>query len=229
MGVSNGELMFSCECDEPEGKVIRNVYAIQFTPDNLQQIWDKASKFKTLMGWEIPSYEHLILFFMTPDSTGTFHSRGLCARIDDFTGVFWLSDINTIKEPFSASIHYTFFDRRHRGRLELCRTAVMYVFETYGFERLWTKVPLYMYGGKDKGVDKRTFKWSVLDFVERIGFRKEGRLHNDMQLKGVLYDANLYAITKAEAISGEAFKKADLKYTGRNQSWVAPQLIIASK
>lgn len=218
MGVSNdGDLMFQCECNEPEGKIVRSVYKVVFTPQTLDEIYNKAAKFRTLMGWEIPSREHFVAFFLHPKKDGSFDSRGLCARVDDYIGLFWLTDINYDKPPFDASIHYTFFDRRHRGRVELCRAAIDYVFRTYEFERLWTQVPLYMSTKKETETRKEHI-WSVLNFVERIGFRKEGRLKNKMMYKNNLFDANLYALTKNEALSGEAYRIADLKYTGKN-SW----------
>lgn len=232
MGVQNdGDLMFQCDCDEPGGVVTRNVYKVEFTPQNLEIIYQKAKKFRTLMGWEIPTYEHFISFFVTPEN-GIFKARGICARVDDFVGIFWLTDINYTHPPHEATIHYTFFDRRHKGRLELCRKAITYCFETFNFSRLTTMVPLYMFQPGDLKEDGSTTtdatKWSVLNFVERIGFRKEGRQKEKMIYKGHLFDANLYALTKDECLSGSAWKEADLKHTGKNK-WADQIQITQSK
>jgi hypothetical protein len=215
MGVTDGSLMFQCECDEPKiGKVIRSVYRVEFTPQNLEKLYEKAKQFKHIMGWEIPSYEHFISFFLSPVEGGKFEARGLCARIDDFIGIFWLTDINYTHQPFDASIHYTFFDRRHKGRLDLCKEAIRYVFDTYQFERLWTTVPVYMYQPYVKS-GKRNDKSSVMQFVEEIGFKKEGRLKNKAQFKGQLFDSNLYALTKDEVLSGRAFSPKEKKWVAQ--------------
>lgn len=223
MGVSNSEILFSVECDEPKtGKILRTAYNLEFTMENLQTLYEKSKRFNSLMGIEIPTHEHFVSFFLNPEG-GVFKAKGLAARIDDFVGIFWLTDINYSHPPLSASIHYTFFDRRHKGRINLCRAAILYCFETYGFERLWTKAPLF-YTQSGQGSDEKTHKLSVMSFVERIGFRKEGRLKNDMLYKGKKFDSILFALNRDETLNGEAFKKADLKYTGANQ-WEVAQTI----
>jgi RimJ/RimL family protein N-acetyltransferase len=187
MGVTkDGDLLFSCECDELRGKVIRNVYRVDFTPENLEKIYLKARQFRTLMGYEVLTRDQFYGFFVKPAPYKDipYESKGLCARVDDFVGIFWLTDINFLHPPHDASIHYTFFDRNTWGRIELCRKAIEYVFDTYGFNRLWTKVPVYT---------KYTLK-----FVERIGFRREGRIQSNALYKGKLFDTNLYALTKDE-------------------------------
>lgn len=199
MGVINdGDLMFSCECKEPKGTVIRNVYKVNFTPENLEEIYIKARQFRTLMGYEVLTKDQFYGFFVKPKSEGAtqYDSKGLCARVDDYVGLFWLSDINMNFPPYEASVHYSFFDRSTEGRIELCRTALKYIFETYGFNRLWTKVPVYT-------------KYT-LQFVEDVGFRREGRMISNVLYKGKLFDTNLYAILKDESQDQEFWDRADL-------------------
>lgn len=147
------------------------------------------------MGIEIPTEQQFMDFFMFRQGDTNFRSKGLCARIDDYVGIFWLTDLQFNAPPFEASIHYTFFDRRHRGRIELCRKAIEYCFDTYGFNRLWTKVPLYI--------------GPTLNFIEQIGFKKEGRMRQNAMYKGQLFDTNLYALTKDEVKSGAAWREKE--------------------
>lgn len=208
MGVSNGSVMFQCECDEPEGKVVRTVYALEFTPENLEKMWEKAKQFKTLMGREIHSYDDFLSFFVYPSADG-YRSRGIAARIDDFVGIFWMTDFNLTHPPHEASIHYTFFDRRHKGRLQLCRKAIEYAFSTYGFHRLWTMVPAFvqptqaMLANREKGKNNLYAE----RFVELIGFRKEGRMKEKVMFRGKLFDASLYALTRNEVINDNSLNK----------------------
>lgn len=199
MGVSkDGDLMFSCECDEPKvGKIVRNVYRVDFTPKNLQMIYEKAKNFRTLMGWEILTYEQFLEFFISPSisNQSQFVSKGLCARVDDYVGLFWLTDINYLHPPHDASIHYTFFDRRTKGRTELCRTAIEYIFNTYGFNRLWTQVPLYIKPTRE--------------FVKSLGFRQEGRIKKNSEYKGELFDTDLYGLLKTEVVDKSAWTRGD--------------------
>lgn len=207
MGVKGEELIFSSECDEPKvGRVLRCVYKIDFTPQNLTKMWNEAKKYRTLMGVEIFTEEQFVDFFLNKDG-GRYAAKGLCARIDDFVGIFWLSDINFSRSPFDASIHYTFFDGRNRGRIGLCRDAIKYVFDIYGFDRLWTRVPVYI---------KHT-----LAFVEEIGFRKEGRVKDGAVYKGRKFDINLYALSKSEVLDNSAFTEGD------RRKWVREQTIQA--
>lgn len=199
--MEDGELLFTYTCDEPKiGKIERKVYNVAMTVENLEQIYIKASKFNHIMGFEIPTKEHFILFFLKPTTYKEypFHPNGIIARIDDFVGIFWLSDIDV--ESMQASIHYTFFDRRHKGRLGLCKRAIKYVFDRYGFNQLTTMVPLYMRQPKDG--DKKEVKLSVMDFVEQIGFHKEARLRDKIMYRGQMFDANLYVIKKQETDNG---------------------------
>lgn len=185
MGVYKGDdFMYETVCIEPKvGPVTHRVYNVVFTPDNLSLMWEKARKFRTLMGIEIPTYEHFLNFFVNIKDD-KFEAKGLLCKVDDFVGAFWMTDINYQTPPFSASVHYTFFDGRQRGRALLCREGLKYIFETYDFARLWTQAPL--------------FSPATIKFVEDIGFRKQSRIKNHQLYKGKLFDTNVYSITPKE-------------------------------
>lgn len=180
MGVTN-EVLFEVECDEPEGKVIRKVTPFVFSEENLLKLWAKVSQFPTLMGKEVRDFNDMLYMFIHFSETNEMRAKGLCCQIDDLVGIFWLTDIEW---PGQASLHYTFFDRRHRGRHDLCKAAIKYVFHKYKFHRVYTQVPLYA-------------KY-VLKFVGELGFKKEGRLRSTVFHKNVWYDSNIYSILSEE-------------------------------
>lgn len=180
MGVGQ-DVLFECICNEPEGDIIRKVTPFPFTPENLAKLWLKAKEFPTLMGKEIPTFDHMLSIFVATNDQGQHNSKGLCVQIDDLIGLFWLTDIEW---PNQCSIHYTFFDRRHRGRLDLCKMAVKYIFNKYQFHRVYTQVPLYAK--------------SILKFVEDIGFKKDGRMRSNVFFRHSWYDSNMYSILDTE-------------------------------
>jgi RimJ/RimL family protein N-acetyltransferase len=175
------EILFQSVCREPEGDFLRIATPFLFTPDNINELWNKVNKFPTLMGKEINDLADMVDFFVKDHGNGSLESRGLCAQIDDLVGIFWLTDIEW---PKQASIHYTFFDRRHKGRIDLCKEAIKYIFSKYKFHRIYTQVPLYAR--------------APMKFVESIGFIKDGRLRSNTYFKGEWYDSNVYSILESE-------------------------------
>lgn len=174
------DIAFTCLCNEPEGEVLRTVRLLEFTKENLDRLYQQISKFPTFMGVEVKSYEDMLRFFVT-DNNGKFEAKGLCYVIDDFIGLFWVTDIIGIWE---ASVHYTFFDRRHKGRVDLCKKALTYTFEVFKFHRLHTAVPITSV--------------RVLAFIESLGFVKVGRLRKNRLYKGKFYDTCIYDMLREE-------------------------------
>lgn len=183
----NDSILYSAVCEEPEGTVTRNVRRFIFTPENLLALWERQRQFKTLMGREIYSFDEFVDFFIRVLPNGAIEPRGICHVIDDGVGIFWLSDITY---PAYAEVHYTFFDRRHKGRVNLVREAIKYIFDATDIGCLYVRVGLYAK--------------SPMKFVEQIGFKKEGRLRKRMYYQGSWYDANSYSITQEEARSWAA-------------------------
>ncbi len=176
------DVAFTCICDEPEGQVLRSVKLLRFTPDNLRLLWSKVSKFRTFMGKEINTMEDMLGMFITDSG----EPKGLCMMIDDMVGLFYLTEIHG---TFEASVHYTFFDRRHRGRVELCKKALEYAFRAFDFQRLSTTVPEY--------------EVKVGHFVQQnLGFVYTGRQRKNKMIRGKLYDTLLYDILREEFLNG---------------------------
>lgn len=185
MGIPNSinqeQILFSAPCNEKHGSYIRTVRAKPFTPELLNQIWDKTKDHPTFMGVQLYKKEDLASFFVTEHPDGTLTSKGLCAIVDDNIGLFWLTDINW---PVQASVHYRFFDGIQRGREDLCRVALKWIFNTYDFNRLWTSVPL--------------FAISPRVFVKKIGFKLEGRTRRSSYYKNMFYDTEIYGMLREE-------------------------------
>jgi hypothetical protein len=177
----------SAICDEPEGKIERFVYRMTLAPNNIQKMWDKSKKYRTLFTDDINGdFRKYVEAFITqdPEDPTRFEARGLFWVIDDFVGVYYLTHIYPQKE---ATAHFTFFDGRMNGREDLTKLMILYVFERYGFGRLNIEVGAY--------VSKTT-----IVFIERaLGAELEGRKRKAVDYKGEKFDLLQYGILREEA------------------------------
>lgn len=184
--------IFDIKLNEPEGEVIRNVYPFEMTIDNLKRFYDNAKQFPALYGKEImDNAQEFVDLFISYESDGNITMPGLLWVIDDFTGMFYLNNIlQDTQGLVDANVHYTFFDRRHKGRIPLVRKMLKYVFEKYHFQRLSVEIPLYTVS-KQKNL-------ATIKFVSECGFFYEGKKRKASYYKENWYDVNLYGILHSE-------------------------------
>lgn len=174
------------ECVEPEGTVVRNVYPMQISIDNLRIIWEKTRHLHHLFDAPVRNdFKRFCGLFLKGD-IDNFSSTGLFWVVDDFKGLFYLTDIILGND---AKVHYIFFDGRHRGRKELCKEMIKYVFRKYVFQRLTTEVPYYS-------------KEGVFLFVTALGFKKEGRKRKARWYNDAWFDLGIFGILRDEALKG---------------------------
>jgi RimJ/RimL family protein N-acetyltransferase len=182
------EPIFQFECNEPTGKYIRIVRQLVFDKDNLAKLWEKVRQFPTLFGQAIVNDQNKFIDkLMAIDSNGNISGRGLIWVVDDFVGIYYLTDIifGDSNFPEDALVHYSFFDRRHHGRSEMTKSFIRYVFNKYQFNRLTANIPMYS--------TPQTFS-----FVEDLGFKYEGRKRKCCSYKGDLFDMKTFGILKSE-------------------------------
>lgn len=187
--VISREPIISVICTEPEGTVVRSVYKVIWTPEKLKQFWDLAKKFPSVFGIEI--YENprqFIDMFFSINDKGEWSTDQLFFEVDDMIG---LLRVDNIKWPDDASVHYTFFDRRHKGRIPLLREMLKWLFDNYKFSRFSTAVPSYV-------------KSNIRHFILDIGFFYEGKKRNAVTYKGRKFDVNLYSIFPYEIEQAES-------------------------
>jgi RimJ/RimL family protein N-acetyltransferase len=171
-------------CNEPEGNVVRNVYPMLWTPENIEKLTSKVLEFPTLYGREIKSPADITEMFLNPSPSG-ITAKGLFFVVDDFVGLFYITDF---AYNFTDAIaHYTFFDRRHRGRIPLVRAMMKYVFETYQFNRLSVEVPLFT-------------SPHTRHFIGECGFTLEGKKRKSIRFKDDIFDILLFGILKSEVL-----------------------------
>ncbi len=173
------------ECKEPHKTVVRTVRPFVFNKENGIRFWEEASKFPKIFNSisteSAPQF--LDAFFKWDELRQTATAESLLWVVDDFVGIFSLTNIY---HPDDALMHFTFFDKRIRGREELVREMLRYVFITYGFHRLSAEIPAYS-------------SEVLLKFITgKVGLALEGRKRKAVPFHDNRADLLLYGITKED-------------------------------
>lgn len=182
------EPILSVQCDEPNNSVVRHIYPLALSLENIERMWMKTKEFRTLFSDEINGdFKKFCEVILSADDCGkNVYANGLFWVIDDFVGIYYMSHI---VPSIEARVHYTFFDRRHTGRENLTKAILKYVIHRYKFRRLSVEVPTY--------ASKHTFA-----FVEQLGFQREGRKRRCIFYKEEWRDVILYGILAEEIENG---------------------------
>lgn len=185
--MDEGSVVLEVECNEPEGTVTRSVRRPQLTLEKLRYYYENLKDFDVIFNEYVEnSFRGFVGQFIQQDASGNIIPTGLIWEVDD-VGILMLQDI---RPEYEALAHYNFWDQRFRGREELCREMLRYLFNKYGFHRIITEVGLYAK--------------PAMNAVERIGFEKEGRKREATLYKpndadeAEWWDVNLYSILEHE-------------------------------
>lgn len=169
-------------CVEPEGTIERAVRFMPLTLENLKLFWEKSRQFPTLFGEEISSDYKKFLNLIMHEGPNGIEINGLFWVVDDFVGMYYMTEI----EPgFDAQVHYSFFDRRQKGRVNLSKAMLHYAFEKYEFRRFSVEIPLFVSA-------------MTLQFIQEVGFIKEGRKRKKALYKGQWFDVSCYGLLREE-------------------------------
>jgi len=180
-GVGLGKFVLSHRCDEPGGPIVRTVRVGSYSFDMLRMLWEKIQEFDTLFDdFYEKDFSRFVDAFVKQDAAGNYVATGLFWTVDD-VGIFRLTEMMPLQ---SAHAHFLFWDKRFRGREGLIRASLKHAFDKYKFHRIKVEVPLYAQ--------------KTLVAVERIGFKKEGRMREVVKYKGDWFDANLYSILERD-------------------------------
>lgn len=174
----------SVQCDEPEGSITRHVYPLVFTYPNTVRFWEKARKHRTIFGRELHSPVDLMNMLFTQTAEG-IESTGLFWVVDNFEGVFYVTNIDAENDGL---VHYSFFSGRHKGRENLVRGMLGFIFDKYNFRRLSAEIPCYV-------------KPSARHFAQTLGFQYEGKRRKVAFYKDDWFDLNLYGLLRNEFTS----------------------------
>lgn len=173
-------------CNEPKGDVLRSVRFMTLSMDNIKAFWHKARNFPLLFGKEIADDFSKFLNLVLHEGKDGIEPNGLFYVIDDFVGLFYLTNIVPKSD---AIVHYTFFDKRQKGRLQLTKSMLAFVFNHYDFRRLTVETPAFV-------------SHITTQFILDLGFVREGRRRKSVYINNDWYDVECFGILKEEALSG---------------------------
>lgn len=186
-------VIFEFECDEPKGKILRTVWMMPYTPENIMKLWNKCSNFPILFGDTVHSSKEFLDLFLSlrvVDGKPELVPNGIFYVIDDFVGVYYVTDIIA---GVDATVHYSFFDKKYQGRIGITKELIKYGFDEFGFQRLTVEIPMYVAHRGTKRDDSPVFK-----FVEDLGFKFEGRKRKCVFYKNEWFDKKLFGLLKSE-------------------------------
>lgn len=113
-------------------------------------------------------------------------------------GVVYLLDI---VRGLSATAHFVFWDRKLRGKEELCRQALRFAMRNIPLAKVNVFLPDY---AKKLG-----------DFIRRTGFTREGKIRRWSMSNKRLFDVYVYGITYEEVMdNGRLFHASDSRTAG---------------
>lgn len=196
------EPILRVECNESKGKVVRSIYPLILTRENLAKFWQKGRTYKTLFNKELKNdFESFVNTFISVDSEGNYSANGLIWVVDDFAGILYLTNIVTNGEgkAIDALAHFTFFDGKLYGRQEIFRQLLRYIFNKYQLRRVSAEVPMFL--------NKRVLEFFVNDVkMKREGFKRNAAYYNNdyfgVALLGILPE-DLEPVKDTEKVNAE--------------------------
>jgi RimJ/RimL family protein N-acetyltransferase len=176
---------------EPVVKVNNDeIHPLIFTPETIEKFWLQAKQFPTLYGHEIVGdiNKFIDLFFRREGTVFVPYGLFWVMNPEKFTGVFYLTDIREEDGALTdAHAHYTFFDRRHHGRVPLVKEMLKFWFTKYGFQRLSAEIPNYVTP-------------QARHFAMECGMAYEGKRRAAAKYKGEWFAVNLYGVLRSEVL-----------------------------
>jgi len=172
------------ECREPNGTFVRTVRFVPFSVERLHYYYEKLKRFDVLFNDLFRNdFDVFVRAFVGNDGEKTW-AKGLLWEVDD-VGIVYLTDI---KPGYEATAHINFWDRRLKGREELCRELAKHVFLKLKLHRLVAEIPLY--------------SLPTINMVEKVGFKKEGRKRKAARYKQEWWDVNMYSMLETDLLGG---------------------------
>lgn len=172
--------IFSHECYEHKRYITRSVWLMDYSLDNLRKLWERSREHRILFSDDVNGDFHKFCnIFLSQDVHGNLSTNGLLWVVDDFVGILFMSQIKR-KE---ALLHFSFFDGRLRK--DISGRMIEYIFNNYDFSRLNAEIVPF--------ASKRVF-----NFVESLGFKKEGNKRKALIYKGEPWDLVLYGLLREE-------------------------------
>jgi RimJ/RimL family protein N-acetyltransferase len=174
------EIIFTHECNEHGRLIDREVWLMEFSIENLRQLWEKSKEHRILFSDDINGDFHkFCTVFLSQTPSRDISANGLVWVVDEFVGILFMSNIR----KRDALLHFSFFDGRLRR--DISARMIEYLFDTYDLDRLSAEIVPF--------ASKRVF-----NFVESLGFKQEGRKRKALIYKNEPFDIVQYGLLREE-------------------------------
>ncbi len=169
------------QIDLPEG-----LRFVELTVEKAVEMWNRMNDISGLFDdYTKGNFESFRANVESPNSLWLETTQG--------DGLLYLLDI---VRGLSASAHFIFWDRKLKGKEELCKAALRFAM---------THIPLVKVN-----VFLPDYATHLNHFIKRLGFTKEGMIRRWSISNGRLFDVYVYGITYEEAIEdGTIHESAD--------------------
>lgn len=139
------------------------------TKENIQMAWEKLSQFPILFDdFYRGNFNAFVSELIDPNT------------ILLYTGDYGMVRVCNIAPFRNADIHLAFWDRRFKGRGEMCKQALRWLFFNLQLRRATICVPSNVY--------------STISFIISLGFRKEGQIRDAILYKGRFLDRLIFGL-----------------------------------
>lgn len=193
--------VIAVECNEPEYQGYRTIRFSKLSKEKLRYYYEKMKEFDVLFNdWIRGDETEFIHSFLRNDGQGGIEATGIIWEVDD-VGIIFLTQI---VPGAKANAHFTFWDKRLKGREDLVREFLEIGMKELQFKRVEVEIPFYAY--------------PLFKFVEKVGFKNEGRKRNAILYKNQWFDTNLYSVIPEDFEDGEQDSKGTTKQSGDSTS-----------
>lgn len=172
------DVIFEIDCIERKKKVSRQVWIMDFSPENIKSLWKKSKEHRILFNDDINGdFDKFCSIFLYEDASGDIQAKGLNFIVDDFVGALFVNNITKT----DADLHFSFFDSFLRYHVSI--NMLEFLFNEFGFDRLSAWVVPF--------ASERVF-----EFIMDLGFRYEGKKRGAHTYKGNKFDLVLYGLLR---------------------------------
>lgn len=161
-------------------QIEHEIWLMEFHLENLKRLWEKSKVHRILFNDDVNGDFHKFCnIFFGETTDGRVEGKGVVYIMDDFVGMMFISNI-TSRE---CTLHFSFFDGHLR--LDISKETLKFIFDEYGFDRISTGIVPFA-------------SHRVKDFVEKLGFKFEGKKRKALLYKGGVFDLHQYGLLKEE-------------------------------
>lgn len=169
----------------PESVLMVDRWAVRhlnLADDKLDRLWNVLQRHKTLFSDFTKGDKSVWVSLVTrPD---TYWLEVYNATEDELVGLIYFENVIGV----DIDAHLVYFDRKPAEKVEVTRSVLRYMFDTFPIQRISVTIPV-IYNATGRMLDK-------------LGFKREGKKRASVLLGGHWVDQYMYGLLRSEAWAG---------------------------